>query len=288
MFFKHWPVLLVDDESDVLSVSKLAMKNFEVYGLPLKIYTAASKAAAVELMNDNVEVGCSLAVAFIDVVMETDHAGLELCDYIRGAMANSQTQIFIRTGQAGLAPEREVIDKYDINGYFTKIEATEDKLYSLIKSSVRQYLAYGMSAATIEMIGQLVAASGSRRAIMLALSSLCGISPEQKETPRWIIADGDWLFSSDEYENFDGDETVKSLHKLLLGKEGLNLSPTGDRYVRDNVSGCQLIYLPGLNNRSEISFLFSSRFAPPMSVIEMLHNFALALAIIWKRSEDDR
>ena len=36
MFFKHWPVLLVDDEPDVLTVSKLAMKNFEVYGLPLK------------------------------------------------------------------------------------------------------------------------------------------------------------------------------------------------------------------------------------------------------------
>ena len=125
MFFKHWPVLLVDDEPDVLSVSKLAMKNFEVFGLPLKIYTADSKAAAIELMNDNVEVGCSLAVAFIDVVMETDHAGLELCDYIRGTMDNHQTQLFIRTGQAGLAPERQVIDKYDINGYFTKVEATE-------------------------------------------------------------------------------------------------------------------------------------------------------------------
>ena len=80
MFFKNWPVLVVDDEPDVLSISRLAMKNFNVYGLPLKIYTAESKAEAIRLMNDNVEVGCSLAVAFLDVVMETDSAGLELCD----------------------------------------------------------------------------------------------------------------------------------------------------------------------------------------------------------------
>jgi hypothetical protein len=35
MFFKEWEVLLVDDEPDVLSISKLDMRNFEVYGLPL-------------------------------------------------------------------------------------------------------------------------------------------------------------------------------------------------------------------------------------------------------------
>ncbi|MDD1612621.1 MAG: hypothetical protein LUQ57_05710 [Methylococcaceae bacterium] len=129
MFFKYWPVLLVDDEPDVLAISRLAMKNFEVFGLPLKIYTAGSKEEAVQLIKDDVEVGCSLAVAMLDVVMETEYAGLELCDYIRNNLGNKLTQIFIRTGQPGVAPEREVIDKYDINGYFTKVEATEDKLY---------------------------------------------------------------------------------------------------------------------------------------------------------------
>jgi CheY-like chemotaxis protein len=102
MFFKYWPVLLVDDEPDVLTISRLAMKNFEVYGLPLKIYTANSKEDAIYLMNDDVEVGCSLAVAFLDVVMETERAGLELCDYIRNNLGNKLTQIYIRTGQPGL------------------------------------------------------------------------------------------------------------------------------------------------------------------------------------------
>jgi len=37
MFFEYWPILFVDDEPDVLAISKLAMKNFQVYGLPVKI-----------------------------------------------------------------------------------------------------------------------------------------------------------------------------------------------------------------------------------------------------------
>lgn len=151
MFFKRWPVLFVDDEPDVLTISKLAVKNFEVYGLPLEIYTAASRAEAIQLLNDNAEVACSLAVAFLDVVMDGDQAGLDLCNYIRNDMGNKVTQIFIRTGQAGLAPERDVTDKYDINGYFSKVEMTQNKLYSVVKSSVRQYLAYGMAQATIEL-----------------------------------------------------------------------------------------------------------------------------------------
>jgi CheY-like chemotaxis protein len=163
MFFKEWPILLVDDEPDVLAVSKLAMKNFAVYGLPLKIYTAASKADAIRLLNDNAEVACSLAVAFLDVVMENDKAGLELCNYIRNDTGNKLTQIFIRTGQPGLAPERDIVDKYDINGYFTKVEATEDKLYSLIKSAVRQYLSSGTALATVELLNNLMAAGGQGR-----------------------------------------------------------------------------------------------------------------------------
>ncbi|SJM95380.1 response regulator [Crenothrix polyspora] len=283
MFFKHWPVLLVDDEPDVLSISKLAMKNFTVYGLPLKIYTAASKAEAIALMNDNVEVGCSLAVAFLDVVMETDSAGLELCDYIRNTMGNSLTQVFVRTGQPGLAPEREVIDKYDINGYFTKMEATENKLYSLIKSSVRQYLAYGMATDTLELITQLVVATGSRRRISYALTSVCGTGFDQTDTPRWIIIDGVLLFPPDET---DAEKTMTILLKMLMAREGLNLSPEGDKYVRDEVSGCQLIHICSTASKSEVSFLFSSHFAPPHKIVELMYSFTTALAIAWHKSEE--
>ena len=79
MFQTEWPVLLVDDDPDVLAVSKLAMKSFEIDGVPIKLFTATSKDEAVKLLSG--PLGSTalpyVSVAFIDVVMETDHAGLD-------------------------------------------------------------------------------------------------------------------------------------------------------------------------------------------------------------------
>ncbi len=144
MFQNSYPVLLVDDDPDVLSVSKLALRGMTVYGVPLDITVATSKAEAVELLarrTTSLPTGdkvAPFAVALIDVVMETNTAGLDLCAHIRETLRDKTTQIYVRTGQAGLAPERAVIDRYDINGYFTKVEMTEQKLYTLVKAGVRQ------------------------------------------------------------------------------------------------------------------------------------------------------
>lgn len=278
MFFKSWPILLVDDEPDVLAISRLAIKNFEVYGLPLKIYTASSKAEAIWLMNDDVEVGCSLTVAFLDVVMETEHAGLELCDHIRNNLGNKLTQIYIRTGQPGIAPEREVIDKYDINGYFTKVETTEDKLYSLIKSSIRQFLSYGMALSTIELSNNMIEAAGSQKKLLYTLSPIGGLSPEQAETPRWLIIDDQVLFA----DEIDADRGLELLARLRQS-EGMPLNPAGDRFVADN-QGYRLIEVIGSSTQSQVAFLFKSRFMPPDLIINLMHGFVKQLAVIWKQS----
>lgn len=281
MFFSYWPVLLVDDEPDVLSISRIAMKHFDVYGLPLKIYTAASKNDAIRLMHDEVDVGCSLAVAFIDVVMESDTAGLELCDYIRNNLGNKLAQIYIRTGQPGIAPERQVIDKYDINGYFTKVETTEDKLYSLVKSSVRQYLAYGMALATIDLSNALIEAAGSRKKLIYALSPIGGMSPEQAETPRWMIVNGEVLFADEVDEVFG-----LQLEKRMIALESIPLTPDGDRYIADQ-SGFRMIEVIGNANQASVSFIFKSRFSPPDLTVQLMHGFVKQLAVLWQQSRND-
>jgi CheY-like chemotaxis protein len=112
MFQTEWPVLLVDDDPDVLAVSKLAMKSFEIDGVPIRLFTATSKEEAVKLLSGPLGTTALpyISVAFIDVVMETDHAGLDLCRYIRETQMNRITTIYVRTGQPGIAPERDVID----------------------------------------------------------------------------------------------------------------------------------------------------------------------------------
>jgi CheY-like chemotaxis protein len=179
MFQTEWPVLLVDDDPDVLAVSKLAMKSFEIDGVPIKLFTATSKDEAVKLLSG--PLGSTalpyVSVAFIDVVMETDHAGLELCRYIRETQMNRMTTIYVRTGQPGLAPERDVIDRYDINGYFSKAETTEDKLYSLVKAGIRQFDFASMTVLEFQVIGSAMAAGGSVEGLQRAIGEVLGQIP---------------------------------------------------------------------------------------------------------------
>lgn len=174
MFFHYWDILVVDDEPDVLTVTKLALRDMRVYGLPLRIHTVASKAEAVALLHGMKIPGAPetmVAVALVDVVMETDHAGLELCEFIRKDLGNQYMQVYIRTGQPGVAPERKVIDEYDISGYFTKVEATEQKLYTMVKTGIRQWLTYGYALGLLEMTNQEVAASASPKGLIEFLKS---------------------------------------------------------------------------------------------------------------------
>jgi CheY-like chemotaxis protein len=163
MFEKEWPILLVDDDPDVLRVSTLAMKNFRIDGHPVRLYTAASKAEAIDLLSTTLggRFFAYVAVAFIDVVMETETAGLELCEFIRETQRNRLTQIYIRTGQPGLAPERSVIDRYDINGYFTKVELTESKLYSIVKAAVREFDFTNIALASFQAVTYAMANADS-------------------------------------------------------------------------------------------------------------------------------
>jgi hypothetical protein len=50
MWIPAWNVLVVHDEPDVLQVTKLVMKNMEVDGIAVKVYTAARKVEVVRLL----------------------------------------------------------------------------------------------------------------------------------------------------------------------------------------------------------------------------------------------
>lgn len=166
MFLRNvWDILLVDDEPDVLSVTKLALKNVDIYGIPIKIHSAGSKAEAIEWLKNDTSLSM-VALGLIDVIMETDHAGLELCSYIRNELGNRSSPLYLRTGQPGRAPERRIIDELDISGYISKVEATEDRLYTIVKSSVRQFLWGRVSEGLLSGTNRLIEVAGSRAKIM--------------------------------------------------------------------------------------------------------------------------
>jgi len=80
-----------------------------------------------------------IALVLIDVVMETDDAGLHLVDFIRNELKYTLTRLIIRTGQPGMAPEREVIERYDIDDYKSKTELRANKLYTTVRMALKSY-----------------------------------------------------------------------------------------------------------------------------------------------------
>ncbi|MEP0355749.1 EAL domain-containing protein [Paraglaciecola sp.] len=132
---KPWNILVVDDDQSVHDVTDLILSKYTFDGRPLKLtyaYSATEARGILEKPND-------FSVLLLDVVMETEHAGLELVSYIRNVLKNQFIRIILRTGQPGQAPELSVIVDYDINDYRTKTELTAEKMCSCVTSALRGY-----------------------------------------------------------------------------------------------------------------------------------------------------
>jgi CheY-like chemotaxis protein len=132
---EKWKILIVDDEEDIHSVTRIALKGFTFRGRSIEFYDAYSAKEAEDVLKEHPD----MALILLDVVMETSNAGLDLVKVIREKLGNKVTQIIIRTGQPGQAPEREVIVSYEINDYKTKTELTSFKLFTVALASLRAY-----------------------------------------------------------------------------------------------------------------------------------------------------
>jgi len=130
-----WKILIVDDEEDIHSVTQIALRNFEYQGRGVEFYSAYSATEAKGVLEKHPDI----ALILLDVVMETNQAGLDLVKHIREKLKNRFTRIILRTGQPGQAPEREVIVSYEIDDYKTKTELTSFKLFTVALASLRAY-----------------------------------------------------------------------------------------------------------------------------------------------------
>ena len=208
---KCWNILVVDDEEAVHDVTRLVLKNVTVLDKKLVIYSAYSAAQAKELMLSNV----TFAFALIDVVMETDKAGLALIKWIRESLHDNNIRLVLRTGQPGEAPEQDIISHYDIHDYKEKNELTSKKLFTLSYSCLRTYndiiKAKEMEkmlrhSEKMDVVGQL--ASGIIHDFNNILGIILGNAELLQQTP---------------YENDKQARKVNSIHKAaLMGKDITN------------------------------------------------------------------
>jgi CheY-like chemotaxis protein len=128
-------ILVVDDEPDIHKLTKMSLRQLQYRGRKVKFSFASSGKQAVEIMRSNPEI----AVILLDVVMETNSAGLDACQAIREELGNKFVRILLRTGQPGTAPEKQTIDEYDIDGYLLKTELSTTRLYSSVRTALKAW-----------------------------------------------------------------------------------------------------------------------------------------------------
>ena len=130
-----WNILIVDDDEDIHNVTKMALASFTFNQKKCNFISAFSASEAQEILKTT----SNIALALVDVVMETEDAGLNLVNFIRNELNNHLIRIILRTGQPGQAPEERVIHDYDINDYKSKNELTTQKLYTSVLTGLRSY-----------------------------------------------------------------------------------------------------------------------------------------------------
>ena len=224
-----WKVLIVDDEPEVHAVTKLALSDFSFQGKSLEFISAYSGEEAKQQIIEHPDA----AIVLLDVVMETDDAGLKVAQYIREVAHNNHVRIILRTGQPGQAPERQVIVNYDINDYKSKTELTAQKLFTVVMASLRSYrdiLSIDQSRMGLEkilkassdifatqsmdtfidgIIQQLTSILGCVDEAMY-VTSLVATSDEATTNDEMIVFSG-----KGEFEDFEGKPVVEVLNPKL-------------------------------------------------------------------------
>lgn len=131
----NWKVIIVDDEPEVHSITKMVLRDYSFLKRSIDFISAFSAGEAKAILAQETDA----AIIILDVVMETDDAGLKLVKYIREELKNRIVRIIMRTGQPGKAPENDIITNYDINDYKAKTELTTQKLFTTVTTALRSY-----------------------------------------------------------------------------------------------------------------------------------------------------
>ncbi|MGQ4646803.1 adenylate/guanylate cyclase domain-containing protein [Lyngbya aestuarii] len=132
-----WKILIVDDETELHDLTKLGLNNFQLDGKGLNFISAYSGKEAKQLIEQHPDT----ALVLLNIVMETKDAGLEVIKYIREVLNNQFVRIILRTEESEQAPEKLVILNYDINDYKTKTELTTPKLFTIVVTALKTFIA---------------------------------------------------------------------------------------------------------------------------------------------------
>jgi hypothetical protein len=202
-------------------------------------------------------------------------------------MQNRSLQIYIRTGQPGAAPERSVLDRYDIQGYLHKTEVTADKLYTVVKAGIRESYFIGLSHGLQDMFRFLAPHAGSRTGIVESmrnwehLARLHSTGGEAKtiSAPLCYIVDGKPIIG---LEIWADDTAALQRRDELAALPAVTLNSDGDRYTIDGRD--LLIQIAPTATASSVHYMLRGTAAPPDWEVFLYHRHVRTLSALWKQA----
>ncbi|EPJ48152.1 MAG: hypothetical protein OFPII_07270 [Osedax symbiont Rs1] len=293
-----WPILIVDDEPAVHIVTRFALEGEVFEGKKLIFISAYGAEEAKQILN----VRSDIAVVLLDVVMETDTAGLELIAWIREELENNLIRIILRTGQPGHAPENTVIVDYDIFDYKNKTELTAQNLFSCVISGLRSYrdvLALSNHGIGLKKVIEATAnlfktkyASEYATGVLLQLTSLLYYSADAALVDLDSSADMDLdscniIAAVGRYEKFIG----RSVNNILSEK-AINEVQLCSELIYKNQANNQLLF--SYKSRDKHKTLLCIKYKKALSDddINLIELFVQSIAIaqermrFWQETED--
>lgn len=130
-----WGVLVVDADEEVHRTTELAMRDVLVDGRALHFVHASSAEAALAALRG--EPG--IAVAMLEVLMQSPEAALRLARLLRGGPGRQALRIILRTAGPGDAPAIGTLRDDDIDDCLAKAELTPTRLYGSVAAAIRAH-----------------------------------------------------------------------------------------------------------------------------------------------------
>jgi DNA-binding NtrC family response regulator len=125
-------LLVVDDDDDVHHSTRIALDGERVLGRRIELLHAHSAEQAREIVVSTP----AITIMLLDVVMETEDAGLRLLSEIREHIDRHDIRVIIRTGQPGYATEAHFENNEVIDGYLLKSRLTRTMLLDALANAL--------------------------------------------------------------------------------------------------------------------------------------------------------
>jgi len=211
---KQWKILIIDDDPAILQTSIRILRDFTFESHGLEIITGTSGAEAKQLIAEHTDT----AIILLDVIMESDDAGLQVITYIRDQLKNLHVRILLRTGQAGQFDEDTVFEKYDINNFLEKADLTSRRLKTAIKGALRAYRLHEEVIATMQR--EVVLRKEADDANLAKSEFLANMSHELRTPMHAILS----------FSTF-GEEKINTANHEKLKQYFSNIRTSGERLL---------------------------------------------------------